>query len=223
MQAWWGDTIARTWSPYQLNPLNLNPLRDMLAQTIDFDDVRRCDKLQLFIAATHVKTGRLRIFRQAELTANVVLASACLPLLFQVVEIDGEAHWDGGFAGNESLLPLITESPAGNLLLMQINPQLRETVPTSARDILDRMNEVTFNTSLLKEMRSIALMQRLIQAQGRPGHHCREPAFRRVAALRVHRMDGGEALAALGASSKTDTRWRFLSHRHGLGREAADA
>lgn len=144
VHAWWSDSIARTWSPYQLNPLNLNPLRDLLAQTIDFDGVRSCKKLQLFISATHVKSGRLRIFRQHELSAEVVLASACLPLLLQAVEIDGEAYWDGGFAGNPSLLPLITESPADDLLLVQINPHLRESVPTTARDILDRMNEVAF-------------------------------------------------------------------------------
>lgn len=221
VHAWWSDSIARTWSPYQLNPLNLNPLRDMLAQAIDFDSVRRCDKLQLFISATHVRSGRLRIFRQHELTADVVLASACLPLLFQAVEIGGEAYWDGGFAGNPSLLPLITESPADDLLLVQINPHLRESVPTTALDILDRMNEVTFNTSLLKELRSIALMQQLIKAEGRPGHHYREPTFQRVESLRVHRIDGGERLAALGAASKTDTRWSFLSRLHGLGREAA--
>lgn len=221
VHAWWSDSIARTWSPYQLNPLNLNPLRDLLAQTIDFDGVRRCKKLQLFISATHVKSGRLRIFRQHELSADVVLASACLPLLFQAVEIDGEAYWDGGFAGNPSLLPLIIESPADDLLLVQINPHLRESVPTTARDILDRMNEVTFNTSLLKELRSIALLQQLIKAEGHPGHHFREPTFKRVETLRVHRIDGGDRLAALGASSKMDTRWSFLSRLHGLGREAA--
>jgi NTE family protein len=221
-QAWWTEAVGRNFSPYQLNPLNLNPLRDMLARTIDFDAVRRCDKLQLFISATHVKSGRLRIFRQRELTADVVLASACLPLLFQAVEIDGEAYWDGGFAGNPSLLPLITESPADDLLLVQINPHLRESVPTTARDILDRMNEVTFNTSLLKELRSIALLKQLIEAEGRPGHHYREATFQRVEALRVHRIDGGGPLAELGASSKTDTRWSFLSRLHGLGREAAE-
>jgi len=222
VQTWWSDAVGRTYSPYQLNPLNLNPLRDMLAQTIDFDGVRRCDKLQLFISATHVKSGRLRIFRQRELSADVVLASACLPLVFQAVEIDGEAYWDGGFAGNPSLLPLITESPADDLLLVQINPNQRESVPTTARDILDRMNEVTFNTSLLKELRSIALLKQLIEAEGRPGHHYREATFQRVEALRVHRIDGGGRLAELGASSKTDTRWSFLSRLHGMGREAAE-
>ncbi|MCW5633264.1 MAG: patatin-like phospholipase family protein [Rubrivivax sp.] len=222
VQAWWADALGRTFSPYQLNPLNLNPLRDLLARTIDFERVRGCDKARLFISATHVKSGRLRIFRQHELSVDVVLASACLPLLFQAVEIDGEAYWDGGFAGNPSLLPLITESPADDLLLVQINPHLREAVPTSARDIVERMNEVTFNTSLLKELRSIALMKQLIAAEGRPGHHYREATFRRIEALRVHRIDGGAPLARLGASTKTDTSRAFLARLHGLGREAAE-
>lgn len=173
-------------------------------------------------SATHVKSGRLRIICQHELNADVVLASTCLPLLFQAVEINGEAYWDGGFAGNPSLLPLITESPDDDLLLVQINPRLRESVPMTARDILDRMNEVTFNTSLLKELRSIALLKQLIEAEGRPGHHYREPTFQRLEALRVHRIDGGGLLAELGASSKTDTRRNFLSHLHGLGRDAAE-
>jgi NTE family protein len=152
----------------------------------------------------------------------VVLASACLPLLFQAVEIDGDAYWDGGFAGNPSLLPLITETPADDLLLVQINPHLRESVPRTARDIVDRMNELTFNTSLLKELRLLALMQQLIRAEGRRGRRYREPTFRRVEALRVHRIHGGEPLAALGAWSKTDTRWSFLARLQGLGREAAN-
>jgi NTE family protein len=222
MQVWWAEAVGRTWSPYELNPLNLNPLRDLLARTVDFDAVRRCDKLHLFVSATHVRSGRLRIFRQRELSADVVLASACLPLLFRAVEIDGQAYWDGGYAGNPSLLPLITESPADDLLLVQINPQMREAVPRTARDILDRINEVTFNTSLLKELRSISLMKQLISAEGRPGHHYREPTFQRIEALRVHRIDGGERLAGLGASSMTNTRWHFLSHLHGLGRATTE-
>ncbi|HMP10516.1 patatin-like phospholipase family protein [Hydrogenophaga sp.] len=209
-------------SPYQLNPLNLNPLRDVLNETIDFDQVCGCHKTQLFIAATQVRTGALRTFRQHELSVDVVLASACLPLLFQAVEIDGESYWDGGYAGNPTLLPLIKESPANDLLLVQINPSLREELPTRADAILDRINEVTFNASLLKEMRSIALLQQLIADEGRPGHHYRNPLFARVEALKVHRVDGGEALAALGAATKTQTQWPFLSMLFDRGVEAAD-
>lgn len=206
-------------SPYQLNPLNLNPLRDVLLETVDFKRVCACHKTQLFIAATQVRTGQLRVFGQHELTADMVMASACLPLLFQAVEIDGEAYWDGGYAGNPSLLPLITDSPADDLLLVQINSLQREAVPKRASDILDRINEVTFNASLLKEMRTLALMQQLVGTTRREDS---PPLFQRVQDLRVHMIDGGESLAPLGAESKTNTQWAFLSQLHDLGVDAAD-
>ena len=209
------------WSPYQFNPLNLNPLRDVLSATVDFERVRRCDKSQLFISATQVRTGALRIFEQCDLNADVVLASACLPLLFQAVEIDGEAYWDGGYAGNPSLMPLIAKSPVDDLLLVQINPIERKSVPTRADDILDRVNEITFNASLLKEMRTIALLQQLVKDEGRAGQHYRQPLFERLQSLRVHLLDGGAALQSLGSSSKSNTQWGFLSSLHELGRAAA--
>jgi len=214
--------LGSQFSPYQLNPLNLNPLRDVLRETVDFDRVCGCNKTQLFIAATQVRTGALRTFRQHELSVDVVLASACLPLLFQAVEIDGEAYWDGGYAGNPALLPLISESAAQDLLLVQINPSLRDEVPVSAEAILDRINEVTFNASLLKELRSIALLKQLIADEGRPGHHYRNPLFARIDALKVHRVEGGQALAELGAGSKVQTQWPFLSMLFERGAEAAD-
>ena len=157
--------------------------------------------------------------RARELTADMVMASACLPLMFQAVDIDGEAYWDGGYAGNPSLLPLITDSPADDLLLVQINPVQRDTVPKKASDILDRINEVTFNASLLKEMRTLALMQQLVGTAPLKGG---PPLFQRVQDLRVHMIDGGESLAPLGADSKTNTQWAFLSQLHDLGRDAAE-
>jgi len=216
------SVLGSQFSPYQLNPLNLNPLRDVLRETVDFDRVCGCNKTQLFIAATQVRTGALRTFRQHELSVDVVLASACLPLLFQAVEIDGEAYWDGGYAGNPTLLPLISESAAQDLLLVQINPSLRDEVPVSAEAILDRINEVTFNASLLKELRSIALLKQLIADEGRPGYHYRNPLFARIDALKVHRVEGGQALAELGAGSKVQTQWPFLSMLFERGAEAAD-
>ncbi len=218
---WLGQLV----SPYQLNPLNLNPLRDILQTEIDFDRVRQCSKTRLFIAATQVRSGRLRVFEQSELTADMVLASACLPLLFQAVQIDGEPHWDGGYAGNPTLLPLITGTPADDLLLVPINPRLREATPTSASDILDRINEVTFNASLLKELRSLALLKQLIRDEGRPRSRRsapRQPLYERVDALRVHRLDAEAELSRFGASTKLDTRWSFLQQLHGIGRRAAD-
>ena len=228
LQAWTaplqqiGQFVGTQLSPYQLNPLNLNPLRAILEETVDFERVRRCDRTHLFIAATQVSTGELRIFRQAELTADMVLASACLPLLFQAVEIEGEAYWDGGYAGNPSLLPLISDTPADDLLLVQINPTRREDLPTTASDILDRANEVTFNASLLKELRTIGLIKEVIEAAGRPDSTYERPLFRRIDDLRLHRLEADTQLAALGATSKTRTSWDFLSRLHDFGREAAD-
>ena len=228
LQAWtaplqqFGQIMGSQLSPYQLNPLNLNPLRAILEDTVDFERVRHCDRTHLFIAATQVSTGELRIFRQNELTADMVLASACLPLLFQAVEIDGEAYWDGGYAGNPSLLPLISETPADDLLLVQINPTRRDDLPTSASDILERTNEVTFNASLLKELRTIGLIKEVIEAAGRPDCTYDRPLFRRVDDLRLHRLEADAQLSKLSATSKTRTGWDFLSRLHDMGRQAAD-
>lgn len=216
------DLASRLISPYQFNPFNLSPLRDILEREVDFDSVRACTRVRLFIAATQVRTGRLKIFHHEELSPEAVLASACLPLLFQAVEIDGEAYWDGGYMGNPSLLPLITDSDAQDLLLVQINPTLRDEVPTRAQDILDRVNEITFNASLIKEMRTIALLKKLIRDEGQPGHRYREPLFSQVDALRVHRIDAEAELSRLGPGSRLNTQWGFVSRLHRVGRDAAD-
>jgi NTE family protein len=228
MQAWlepWQQalrSLGSQWSPYQLNPLNLNPLRDILAQTVDFERVRQCHRTHLFIAATHVATGELRVFRQEELTADMVLASACLPLLFQAVEIEGQAYWDGGYAGNPTLLPLIAETPADDLLLVQINPTRRERLPMQAQDILERASEVTFNASLLKELRTIGLVKELLEDAQRPDRAYRRPLFRRIDDLRLHQLHAEEQLSRYGAASKTQTQRSFLLELHQIGRQAAD-
>ncbi|AOW12532.1 patatin [Hydrogenophaga crassostreae] len=209
-------------SPYQLNPLNLNPLRKILEDTVDFERVRHCDRTHLFIAATHVATGELRIFRQDQLTADMVLASACLPLMFQAVEVNGEAYWDGGYAGNPALMPLISETDADDLLLVQINPSHRGDLPTSAADILDRASEVTFNASLLKELRTIGLLKEVLREANRPDSAYSRPLFKRVDDLRLHRLDADDELSQFNASSKTQTGWAFLEQLHDLGRKAAN-
>ena len=221
--SWWSRQAKPALSPYGFNPLNLNPLRRILDNTIDFDRVRTCHKTRLFISATQVSTGELRVFRQNELTADMVLASACLPLLFQAVEINGEAYWDGGYAGNPSLLPLIQESPADDLLLVQINPRRRDDAPRQSPDILDRINEITFNASLLKELRSLQLLKNLIAEDETPAHTYRNPLYERVQALRVHRIDADEALRDLGASTKLRTDPLFLNQLFERGRAAAHA
>jgi NTE family protein len=217
------DWVTRTLSPYQFNPLDLNPLRDILVSELDFERVRQCHKVRLFVSATNVRTGRLREFRQPELTAEVVMASACLPLMFRAVEIEGEAYWDGGYVGNPSLLPLITESPAHDLVLVQINPSRRDALPTTPQDILDRLNEITFNSSLVKELRTLALLQQLLRQEGVPPAAGRAPLFRQLAAMRMHGIQDDVALSALGAGSKANTGWPFLSRLHHLGYQATQA
>ena len=218
----WFDALTSVASPYEFNPWNFNPLRDSLQDVVDFEGLTKDPPFKLFIAATNVKSGRAKVFRTHEVSADVTLASACLPYLFQAVEVNGEAYWDGGYAGNPSLMPLITESPADDLLLVQINPIERSERPTSASDILGRISEVTFNASLLKEMRSIALLKQMMAEEGRPGHQYRNPQFRRVDALRVHLIDGGASLAPLEPTSKSNTQWTFLQQLHALGRASAE-
>ncbi|MBE0546174.1 MAG: patatin-like phospholipase family protein [Rubrivivax sp.] len=217
------DWLGRSLSPHQFNPLDLNPLRDIVAAEVDFGRVRTCDKVRLFVSATNVRTGRLKEFRQSELSTEAVMASACLPLVFRAVEIDGEAYWDGGYVGNPSLLPLIAESPAHDLVLVQINPSRRDALPTTAADILDRLNEITFNSSLVKELRSLGLIQQLLRLEGEPPSAGRAPLFTQIAALRMHRIEAEAELAKLGAGSKVNTAWPFLTRLHRIGYGAAQA
>ena len=220
--AWYGDWVTRVFAPHQFNPLDINPLRDVLAAEVDFTRVRACDRLRVFVSATQVRTGRLREFRGHELTVDAVMASACLPTLFRAVEIDGESYWDGGYVANPSLLPLIAESPAHDLLLVQLNPSRRDEVPATARQILDRLNEITFNSSLVNELRSITLLKQLLKEEGVAATGSRHPFFAQVDALRLHRIDGAQELAGLGAASRLNAAWPFVSRLHRAGRDAAD-
>jgi len=217
------DWIGRTMSPHQFNPLDINPLRDVLAEEVDFERVRACRKIRLFISATNVRTGRLKEFRQAELSVDAVMASACMPLVFRTVEIDGEAYWDGGYVGNPSLLPLIAESPAHDLVLVQINPSRRETLPTTAADIIDRLDEITFNSSVVREMRTLALAQKLLRQEGEPPPGGRAPLFTQIASLRMHRIEAETELAELGAGSKVNVGRPFLTRLHRIGYRATQA
>ncbi|MFN3566561.1 MAG: patatin-like phospholipase family protein [Burkholderiaceae bacterium] len=215
--AWYLDWVTRVFSPYQFNPLDINPLRDIVASEVDFERVRRFDRLQIFVSATHVRTGRLREFRKHELSVEAVMASACLPLLFRAVEIDGEAYWDGGYVGNPSLLPLVAESPAHDLVLVQINPSNRAEVPSSAQQILDRLNEITFNSSLQAEIRMAAFVARLVD-QGRLPHGRGPGEYKRV---NLHRIALSDALKGLTAGSKVVTDYDFLLKLQAAGKKAA--
>jgi NTE family protein len=207
------DLAARLFSPYDLNPGGANPLRDILAQCIDFDRVAR-SPIKLFVTATNVRTGRGRVFRNGELTPDVLLASACLPTLFQAIEIDGEAYWDGGYAGNPTITPLIRECASSDTILVQVNPVERPGTPRSARDILNRLNEVSFNATLLKELRMIAVLRQVAD----PG----DCEGARWAGMRIHRI-ASQAMTDLGYSSKLNAEWEFLVMLRDEGRRCTDA
>ena len=205
--------LSRLASPYQLNPFDLNPLRDVLEKQVDFDQVNACALINIFITATNVRTGLPRIFRQHEITPDVVMASACLPDMFKAVEIDGEAYWDGGFTGNPALFPLVDESDCRDMVIVQINPIRRDKIPTTPAEIRDRMNEITFNSSLIKELRSIALLHRIIEKEGLEDERYRD--------MRLH-LIGGEGLEHLSASTKMNSELDFLLHLRDLGRISAE-
>lgn len=199
-----------------------NPLRPVLADTVDFDAVRACRDLQLFVGATQVQTGHLRIFRGPELSADAVLASACLPMLFPPVVIDGDAYWDGGYMGNPPLLPLLAESPTLDLMLVQVHPERRKALPETPAAVLDRINEITFHGSLVKELRSLAILRQLMRDEGVDGAQCRSPLFRKADALRLHRIEGGERLDGMGVPQPFESIWQHLLALHRRGHDAAD-
>lgn len=207
------EALSQFAGPYEFNPLNVNPLRDHLSKIVDFAALRGDHDLQLFIAATNVHTGRGEIFRRDVLTADHVMASACLPTLFQAVVIDGVPYWDGGFAGNPPLWPLYYETDCRDAIIVQINPVARDQTPHTPQEIADRMNEITFNAGLLAELRATHFVARLID-QG----VLRDNRYRRE---RLHRIGGDGKLESFNAASKLNVSWTFLTTLRDLGREAA--
>ncbi|MCJ0766096.1 patatin-like phospholipase family protein [Variovorax terrae] len=206
-------TLSQWVSPYQSNPLDINPLRSLLEREIDFAALAKLASPKVFVSATHVNTGKAEIFHGKRLSAQAVMASACLPMLFQAVEIDGQHYWDGGYSGNPALLPLINLCGSRDIVLVQINPLRRDETPQTAHDILDRVNELTFNASLLSQMRTIDFINRLL-ADGRLQEG---EKYKR---LLLHRIDGGEALEELPASSKMSTNGAMVEKLFALGQEA---
>ena len=207
------ESLSRLIPPAMLNPFDFNPLRELVAGQIDFERVNRCGKVKIFVTATNVRTGRPHIFRQPWLSVDTVMASACLPLVFRAVEIDGEAYWDGGYSGNPALYPLVDDQGCRDLVVVQINPMIRKKLPESAREILNRLNEITFNSSLIKELRAIQLLQQLIDAEGLEMESYR--------AMRLHLIHCEKEVQDLSASSKMNAEWQFLSLLFEKGREWA--
>lgn len=208
------DFIGRYLSPYQMNPLNVNPLRDVLEDLVDPDKARDSG-LNLYISATNVRSGKIRVFETKELTIDAVMASACLPFMFKAVEIDGEHYYDGGYMGNPALFPLIYGAECRDIVIVQINPLYRDAVPTDAREIMDRVNEISFNSTLMREMRAIHFVNRLIAA-GKL-----DPEAYRV--TRIHMIEAAEAMEDMHASSKLNAEPAFLRHLRDVGRTATVA
>jgi NTE family protein len=206
------DMVARVVSPYDVNLVGANPLRGILVETVDFSLLSQ-SSIKLFVTATNVRTGRGRVFRNNEITPDVVLASACLPTMFQAIEIDSEIYWDGGYSGNPTMTPLVRECNSHDTILVQINPVERPGTPRSARDVLNRVNEVSFNAVLLKELRMIALLRRIAPAFDDEGS--------RWANMRIHRI-ANDVMLDLDYSSKLNAEWAFLTMLHERGRAAAD-
>ncbi|MBL8674946.1 MAG: patatin-like phospholipase family protein [Rhodospirillales bacterium] len=207
------DLLSRMLSPYQTNPANINPLRDVLERSVDFQRLEGCRAVKLFISASNVRTGKIRVFQSGEITADVLLASACLPFMFQAITIGGDPYWDGGYMGNPAVYPLIYGAESRDVVIVQVNPLTCDTVPTTATEIMNRLNEISFNSSLMREMRAIAFVTTLVDAG-----HLDTGTYKR---MNIHWIDAEAHMKTLGVSSKLNASWEFLSHLKGIGREVA--
>jgi NTE family protein len=214
MQGWF-ETLSRYFSPYDLNPLNINPLKDLIARFVDFDAIRQSD-LALFVSATNVHTGRLRIFPREKITADAVMASAALPFLFRAVEIDGVPYWDGGYTANPPLLPFLRATAAEDVILVQINPVLRKTTPRTSEEIVNRLNEITFNVGLIGELRALTFVNQLID-DGKLPRGVADGDYRR---LRLHRIELGELGKRLESSTRLKTDYDFFDLLFRAGQRA---
>jgi NTE family protein len=209
------DAMVRFMSPYQFNPGNVHPLRDVLMEVVDFERLRRESAVRLFTCAANVKTGRIRVFECREMCIEAVLASACLPFMFQAVEVDGEHYWDGGYMGNPPIFPLIYNCESRDVVLVMINPIVVDEVPKTAQAIYDRINTLSFNSSLMREMRAINFVTRLVESGFDDGG--------RLKRMLIHCVDAEDEMRKLGVSSKLNAQWDFLMWLHQLGRERAGA
>jgi NTE family protein len=209
------DALARTVSPYVANPANINPLAEVLDQVVDFGWLREHHTVQLFACATNVKSGKIRVFACHEITAKAIMASACLPFVYQAVEIDGESYWDGGFMGNPPLYPLIYGTDCEDVMIVQINPIQVDEVPKTAPAIIDRMNELSFNSSLMREMRAIAFVRKLLDEERVPHGRYKD--------LKIHVVEAESQMRQLGYSSKLNADGQFLDWLFELGRSRAGA
>lgn len=208
------QSLTHVISPYQLNPFNFNPLRDVLEQVVDFSHLSRCNEAtRLHISATNVRSGKIKVFQNEDMSSDVILASACLPYVFQAIEIEGEYYWDGGYMGNPAIFPLIYRATSKDIIVVHINPIRRETLPTTAAEISNRINEISFNSSLMREMRAIAFVTQLIDEGALSGEK-----YNRIL---IHSLRSDEEMAKLSVASKLNPDWDFLIHLRDAGRDKA--
>ena len=212
----WIDMWQRMFSPYQLNPFNYNPLRDMLEKMLDVPTIRQSNSIKIFICATNVETGKPRVFERHEFSVDAILASSCLPFTFQAVMIEGSPYWDGGYVGNPSIFPLIYGCDAPDIVLVQINPLVRSGTPNTPNEIINRLNEISFNSSLMGEMRAIAFVQHLIDQD-----HLKNEEASRLKKINMHVVQAEKIMASFGAASKSNSHIDFLLHLRDVGRNVA--
>ncbi len=213
----WFDTLTHTFSPYQLNPLDFNPLKEVLLANVDFTGLQACQVTKLFLSATNVRTGQVRVFRTDEITPEAVLASACLPFIFKAIEIDGEYYWDGGYTGNPSLFPLFYNVNSQDIIIIHINPVERAAPPTLPDEIFNRINEISFNNSLLKEFRAIAFVQKLLDE-----NMLKEEFRDQFKYIFLHDISADTILDDLSVASKASSDWDFLILLKNRGRAKAN-
>jgi NTE family protein len=210
------ESLSRFFSPYDFNPLNINPLKELIERFVDFEAIRTGGGQPFFISATNVHTGRLRVFPREKITSDVIMASACLPFLFRAVEIDGVPYWDGGYMGNPAIFPFFHTTKTEDVLIVQINPVVRHMTPTASREIMNRVNEITFNSSLQAEYRAIDFVRRLIDS-GRLPRGTGEGQYRRI---NVHRVALDDVFRNISASSRVDNDYDFFEMLRKGGRRA---
>jgi NTE family protein len=207
--------VTRVLSPYEFNPSDYNPLRNVVEQSIDFEVLRHPDcPVKLFLSATNVRTGKVKVFAGQEISVSAVMASACLPTMFHAVDIDGEAYWDGGYMGNPALFPLIYNCKSADIVIVHINPLYRKELPYAAGDILNRINEISFNSSLMREMRAVSFVTGLVKQKRIVDHDIRQ--------ILMHSITDDEFMGALSPTSKYNADWDFLIFLRDQGRKCAN-
>lgn len=208
------EVMSLFMSPYQFNPSHHNPLRKILGDIVNFEELRKCKVTKLYVCATNVRRGRAKVFDLSEMSIEAVLASACLPTLFPAITIDGEDYWDGGYMGNPPIFPLISNDQCHDIMLVQINPINIPTTPTTPEGIRDRINELSFNSSLMLEMRRVAFVDRLLKEGINLDNEFQE--------IRMHNINPEEDIWDLNLSSKLNASWKFLTNLRDMGRKYAD-